>query len=162
MGVTGTGKTTVGRALAQSTGWAFADADDFHSEANREKMRAGIPLTDEDRVPWLESLHAQIVKWNAEGTNAILACSALRESYRATLIDGIPRESVRFFYLNGPAIRHSRTAGGPPRPLHAAVSVAQSVGDFGAAARRDRNFDQPDGSSNGAADYQRAGAESLC
>ncbi len=103
MGVTGTGKSTVGLALAQATGWQFADADDFHSQANREKMRASIPLTDEDRAPWLQSLHEQIAKWNHEGANAILACSALKESYRATLIDGIPRDSVRFFYLNGPA-----------------------------------------------------------
>jgi gluconokinase len=103
MGVTGTGKSTVGLALAQSTGWQFADADDFHSQANRDKMRAGIPLTDEDRVPWLQSLHEQIAKWNREGANGILACSALRESYRATLTDGIPADSIRIVYLTGPA-----------------------------------------------------------
>ena len=103
MGVTGTGKTTVGRALAQSTGWQFADADDFHSEANRQKMHAGIPLTDEDRAPWLQSLHDCIAKWYAEGADGILACSALRESYRATLTDGIPHDFIRFVYLTGPA-----------------------------------------------------------
>ncbi len=102
MGVTGTGKTTVGLALAQATNWQFADADDFHSEANRAKMHAGIPLTDEDRAPWLNSLHQQIVTWVQGGTNAILACSALKESYRATLIADAPKDSVRFVYLTGP------------------------------------------------------------
>ncbi len=103
MGVTGTGKTTVGRALAQATNWAFADADDFHSEANRAKMRAGIPLTDEDRNPWLKNLHDQIAEWFREGANAILACSALKESYRAALTEGTPQNAVRFIYLTGPA-----------------------------------------------------------
>lgn len=103
MGVTGTGKTTVGRALAQETGWVFADADDFHSEANRAKMRASIPLTDEDREPWLRSLHQQIEKWLREGVNAILACSALKKSYRATLAEGAPGNAVRFIFLTGPA-----------------------------------------------------------
>lgn len=102
MGVTGTGKTTVGRALAQATGWRFADADDFHSEANRAKMHANIPLTDEDREPWLRSLHQQIAEWIREDTSAILACSALRESYRATLTEGMPQNSVRLVYLTGP------------------------------------------------------------
>jgi gluconokinase len=103
MGVTGTGKTTVGHALSQATGWQFADADDFHSEANRAKMHAGIPLSDEDREPWLRSLHEQITEWLRKGANAILACSALRESYRATLTEGMPQNSVRFIYLTGPA-----------------------------------------------------------
>jgi gluconokinase len=102
MGVTGTGKTTVGRALALETGWQFADADDFHSEANRAKMHASIPLTDEDREPWLRSLHEQIMKWLREGANAILACSALKESYRSTMTQDTPRSSVRFIYLTGP------------------------------------------------------------
>ena len=103
MGVTGTGKTTVGEALALRTGWPFADADNFHSAANRAKMRAGIPLTDEDREPWLRSLHDQIATWLHEGVNGILACSALKESYRAELTKGIQRGCVRFIYLNGPA-----------------------------------------------------------
>lgn len=102
MGVTGTGKTTVGRALAQATGWQFADADDFHSEANREKMHAGIPLTDEDRAPWLARLHAQLSAWSRDGIDAVLACSALKQSYRDTLTAGLPPGSVRLFYLTGP------------------------------------------------------------
>ncbi|MGC1783744.1 MAG: gluconokinase [Acidobacteriaceae bacterium] len=102
MGVTGTGKTTVGHALAQATGWQFADADDFHSQANRAKMHAGIPLDDADRAPWLRSLHDQIAAWVHNNANAILACSALKESYRATLTAGMPQNSVRFIYLTGP------------------------------------------------------------
>lgn len=102
MGVTGTGKTTVGEALAAHTGWPFADADDFHSAANRAKMHAGIPLTDEDRAPWLRSLHQQIVAWLREGGNGILACSALKESYRTELRAGTAPGSVRFVFLTGP------------------------------------------------------------
>ena len=102
MGVTGTGKTTVGLALSQATGWKFADADDFHSAANRAKMHAGIPLTDADREPWLESLHGQIAAWIAAGENAILACSALKESYRATLTAEEPQNAFRYVYLTGP------------------------------------------------------------
>lgn len=102
MGVSGTGKSTVGRALAAQTGWQFADADDFHSEANKAKMRSGVPLDDADRAPWLRDLHAQIEKWIAAGTNAILACSALKESYRATLIADTPPRAVRIVYLTAP------------------------------------------------------------
>lgn len=102
MGVTGTGKTTVGEALAARTGWQFADADDFHSAANRAKMHAGIPLTDEDRGPWLESLHKQILAWLRDGVNGILACSALKETYRTELTDGTGPRAVRFVFLSGP------------------------------------------------------------
>lgn len=109
IGVTGTGKTTVGLALAQATGWQFADADDFHSQANREKMHAGIPLVDEDREPWLRSLHEQIVEWVQDGVDGILACSALRESYRVTLTAGVPPDLFRTIYLSGPAeVIHAR------------------------------------------------------
>ena len=102
MGVTGTGKTTVGEALSARTGWPFADADNFHSAANRAKMHAGIPLTDEDREPWLESLHQQILTWLRDGVNGILACSALKESYRTELTDGTGPRAVRFVFLSGP------------------------------------------------------------
>lgn len=103
MGVTGTGKTTVGEALAKRTGWPFADADDFHSAANRTKMHAGIPLTDEDREPWLRSLHDKIATWLHDDIHGILACSALKESYRSELTKGVPPGSVRFIFLTGPA-----------------------------------------------------------
>ena len=86
MGVTGAGKTTVGRALVKQLRWQFADADDFHSAANIAKMHAGIPLTDEDRAPWLQSLREVICGWLAAGDGAVLACSALKASYRDILL----------------------------------------------------------------------------
>ena len=98
MGVTGSGKTTVGRLLAEQLDWRFADADDFHPQANVEKMERGIPLNDEDRGPWLERLRIRITNWIANGQNAVLACSALKRSYREELRVG---PEVRFVYLKG-------------------------------------------------------------
>jgi gluconokinase len=103
MGVEGAGKSTVGRALAQELGWQFADGDDFHSPENKAKIHAGIPLTDEDRAPWLAAMHNQIVRWHRTGTNAVLAASALKESYRQQLFAGIPPEAYRIVFLHGPA-----------------------------------------------------------
>ena len=100
MGVTGSGKTTVGRLLAGQLGWLFADADDFHPPANVDKMRQGIPLTDEDRWPWLDRLRREITKWIAEGRSVVLACSALKHIYRQKLQAG---PEVRFVYLKGSA-----------------------------------------------------------
>ena len=88
MGVTGAGKTTVGQALAQQLGWKFADADDYHSVANVAKMRAGIALTDPDRAPWLAALHNAIAAWLVHRDNVVLACSALKRSYREILLVG--------------------------------------------------------------------------
>ncbi|MGB7598785.1 MAG: gluconokinase [Candidatus Sulfotelmatobacter sp.] len=85
MGVAGAGKTTVGKLLASQLGWEFADADDYHSSSNVEKMRHGIPLTDADRAPWLEALRALISDWLTAHKNAVLACSALKQSYRDSL-----------------------------------------------------------------------------
>lgn len=102
MGVSGSGKTTIGVALGKRTGMVFADADDYHSEANKAKMHAGIPLTDEDREPWLETLHGLIAGWVSAGTGGVLACSALKESYRTTLSAGTPEGSVRFVLLDAP------------------------------------------------------------
>jgi gluconokinase len=82
MGVSGAGKTTIGKLLASTLGWEFADADDYHSATNIEKMRSGIPLTDADRAPWLEKLRDLIASWIGEGKNAVLACSALKQEYR--------------------------------------------------------------------------------
>ena len=96
MGVSGAGKTTVGKLLASQLGWKFADADDYHSAANVEKMRNGIPLTDADRVPWLESLRGLIVEWIASGESGVLACSALTKEYRARLV---VEPEVRVVYL---------------------------------------------------------------
>jgi gluconokinase len=96
MGVSGAGKTTVGSALALELGWEYADADDYHPVANVEKMRNGIPLTDADREPWLDSLRSLIVAWMAAGKSAVLACSALKEAYRDRLMVGA---SVQVVYL---------------------------------------------------------------
>ena len=84
-GVSGAGKTTIGQLLAEELAWRFYDADDFHSQANIDKMRQGVPLTDEDRWPWLESLRQLIKRCLAAGENAVLACSALKEAYRRRL-----------------------------------------------------------------------------
>lgn len=98
MGVTGSGKTTIGRKLAKTLGGVFYDADDFHPLANKEKMSRGIPLTDEDRTPWLEVLQAQMGKWSAENSNTVLACSALRQKYRDLLSAEL---EVEWIYLKG-------------------------------------------------------------
>ncbi|MGJ8654620.1 MAG: gluconokinase [Opitutaceae bacterium] len=86
MGVSGAGKTTIGKALAQKLNYTFLDADDFHSNENREKMASGRPLTDTDRKPWLEHIHSYVTEQHEQGTSIILACSALKESYRDTLL----------------------------------------------------------------------------
>ena len=99
MGVTGSGKTTIGNMLAAETGWRFADADDYHSEANKAKMHAGIPLTDEDRAPWLVSLHNLLLGWYEAGTSGILGCSALKTAYRDALTPQIPSVNIRFILL---------------------------------------------------------------
>jgi gluconokinase len=100
MGVVGAGKTTVGRLLATQSGWEFADADDFHPAANVEKIRHGIALSDDDRRPWLERLRVAIADWIADKRNVVLACSALKRSYRQELQVG---PEVRFVYLKGGA-----------------------------------------------------------
>ena len=99
MGVAGSGKTTVGQALAQRLGWDFYDADAFHPAENIHKMASGIPLDDADRLPWLRSLHALIAASLEENRPAVLACSALKESYRQTLLEG--NEKVLVVYLKG-------------------------------------------------------------
>lgn len=100
MGVVGSGKTTVGRLLAAQLAWDFADADDFHPPSNVEKIRQGIPLTDDDRWPWLQALHEANTRWLSEGRNVVLACSALKRAYRRELEVG---PDVRFAYLKGSA-----------------------------------------------------------
>jgi gluconokinase len=102
MGVSGSGKTTLAHALVKLTGWQFAEGDDYHSEANREKMHSGIPLTDEDRAPWLAALHALILQWCQRGENGILTCSALKKAYRETLTAGVPAEVYRFVLTEAP------------------------------------------------------------
>jgi len=97
-GVSGTGKTTVGKLLARELGWHFLEADDFHPEANIGKMHSGHPLTDEDRWPWLERLRQQIERSLAVGQDAVLACSALKRAYRDRLRFS---DEVEFVFLRG-------------------------------------------------------------
>jgi MFS transporter, ACS family, tartrate transporter len=98
MGVAGSGKTTIAQMLAQKIQWVFLEADQFHSAANKDKMHRGIPLTDADRLPWLESIHATLKQNNEEGKNVVLACSALKDEYREILSSGL---DVEYIYLKG-------------------------------------------------------------
>lgn len=99
MGVSGSGKTTVGRALAERLGWVFYDGDDYHPAANVAKMASGEPLDDGDRRPWLDRLNRLIAARLAAGQSLVLACSALKRSYRERIRAGNP--GVRFVYLKG-------------------------------------------------------------
>jgi carbohydrate kinase (thermoresistant glucokinase family) len=99
MGVSGCGKTTVARLLAQRLGWRFAEADEFHSEANIARMRAGTPLTDEDRAPWLAAIARHIDEARASGSPVVVTCSALKRRYRDVIIG--PRQDVALVYLKG-------------------------------------------------------------
>jgi gluconokinase len=98
MGVSGSGKTTIGVALAVRLGYAFADADDFHVEASVAKMARGVPLTDADRAPWLQALAGWIAGRNAGGQSSVLACSALKRRYRDALRAAAPQH-VSFVFL---------------------------------------------------------------
>ena len=98
MGVAGAGKTTVGRQLATELGWRFCDGDELHPSANVDKMSRGMPLSDEDRRPWLERIRRAITEWIAGGENVILACSVLRERYRAMVLEG-HHDRVQIVYL---------------------------------------------------------------
>ena len=99
MGVTGACKTTVGVVLAQRFGWTFLDADDFHPDANIAKMRAGIALGDADRWPWLDALNTRLRQCNADGANAVLACSALKNNYRERIAADLP--DTHWVHLSG-------------------------------------------------------------
>ena len=109
MGVAGSGKTTVGRGLADALHWPYHEADDFHSAANKAKMATGTPLDDSDRAPWLASLRAEIDACRAAGRSAVFTCSALKDQYRRVLMDGAPE--VTLVYLSGdPATISARVA----------------------------------------------------
>lgn len=99
MGVSGVGKTTIGRRLARALGWSFRDADEFHPAENIAKMKAGVPLTDDDRWPWLEAIGHWLDTQRAHGGKAVVTCSALRHAYRAKLMHG--RNDARLVYLKG-------------------------------------------------------------
>lgn len=113
-GVAGTGKTTVGALIAGSRHWRFADADSFHSETNIAKMRAGLPLTDADREPWLDAIGDWMDQRIAAGESAVVACSALKRSYRDRLLAGRPEARIGFLDAS-PEELHDRIA---TRPGH--------------------------------------------
>ncbi len=142
-GVSGSGKTTMGAMLAGRLGWPFADADDFHPAANIEKMRAGIPLTDEDRWPWLRAIAAWMDERIAAGESAVLGCSALKRSYRDVLLGGRPQARMIFLDVDPEelarrlAARHGHffsekllgsqlAAVDPPQPDEHVISVAET------------------------------------
>lgn len=99
MGVSGSGKTTIGRGFAEAAGWAFEEGDRWHPPANVEKMRSGLPLNDDDRWPWLDALSRAIGEWIGADRRTILACSALKQAYRERLSGGRPE--VAFAFLKG-------------------------------------------------------------
>ena len=99
MGVSGSGKSTIANALGRQLGWVVEDADQFHPKSNVKKMSAGIPLTDDDRWPWLHAIAAEIARKRASGTSVIIACSALKRAYRDSLVQG--HDDTRIVYLRG-------------------------------------------------------------
>jgi gluconokinase len=99
MGVSGSGKSTIAELLAPKLGWDYRDGDDFHPQSNVDKMHSGIPLTDDDRWPWLKAIAAWVDEKRQAGENAIITCSALKKSYRDILIG--PRKDVGLIYLKG-------------------------------------------------------------
>lgn len=124
MGVTGSGKTTVGQLLAHQLDWPFHDADDFHPPANVSKMAQGIPLTDTDRTPWLECLSSHLGALLDEGKSSVLACSALKEAYRQVLRER--GSGVRFVFLKGSeALIASRISGRQHRYMPAGLLGSQ-------------------------------------
>ena len=100
MGVSGSGKTTIGTLLAQKAGAVFADADDYHPEANKAKMASGHALDDTDRQPWLETLNGVLQGWAESGTKGVMACSALKAKYRETLGTGMADGVISFVWLD--------------------------------------------------------------
>lgn len=124
MGVSGSGKSTVGRALAQRLGVPFYDGDDFHPAANVAKMSRGIPLDDADRVPWLARLHDLIAGHLARGATAVVACSALKKQYRDQLRAG--SDGVNIIYLQGSfALIQQRMAARPDHFMPAGMLRSQ-------------------------------------
>jgi gluconokinase len=133
MGVTGAGKTTVGERLAAALGAAFVDADDYHPPENVSKMRAGTPLGDADRWPWLARLNALLRERDAGGRGVVLACSALKAAYRAALLSGLP--AARLVFLRGsPELIAARLTGRRghymnPRLLESQFAALEAPGD---------------------------------
>jgi len=105
MGVSGSGKTTIGTALAEQLGWSFLDGDDWHPPENVAKMSAGTPLTDEDRWPWLDRLNAELRARETRGESAVLACSALKQAYRDRLSRGLADWKLVFLHASFEVLR---------------------------------------------------------
>jgi gluconokinase len=136
MGVAGAGKTTVGRELAQAIGWEFHDADAFHSPGNIAKMHRGEGLTDADRVPWLEALRGFIEAVVREERRAVLACSALKQSYRDMLRpNGVAPGTLRYVFLDVPAdvlrerLEHRERHFAPPELLASQLATLEAPRD---------------------------------
>ena len=133
MGVSGSGKSTVGQALAEKLGWPFIEGDAFHPKANVDKMASGHPLNDDDRAPWLEALAEQLRQSEARGENSILGCSSLKRSYRDILRSGAP--CVRFLHVHGTreilAERLSARAGHffPPQLLDSQLATLEPLAE---------------------------------
>jgi gluconokinase len=133
MGVAGSGKTTVGQLLAARLNWTFLDADWLHPEANVRKMRSGLPLTDEDRWPWLNAIAERIAQMRLEGTSVVVACSALKRAYREVLIGS--RRDARLVYLDGDEATLTRRLTGrtghymPPELLKSQLDALERPGD---------------------------------
>lgn len=125
-GVAGSGKTTIGAALARRLSWPFADADGFHSSESIAKMRAGTPLTDADRDPWLAAIAAWMAQRSAAGTGGVVTCSALKRRYRDVLRDGL--DDVRFACLTAPReVLAARMANRPGHFMPASLLDSQLV-----------------------------------
>jgi gluconokinase len=127
MGVTAAGKTFVGERLARRLEWVFADADDYHSQENRDKMQAGVPLTDEDRMPWLADLNDLVDDWDENGMNGVLACSALKQTYRDLLTQDLPAKDVSFVYLDVPGEILERRVAHRNHPFMATTMVPSQL-----------------------------------
>jgi gluconokinase len=145
-GVSGCGKTTVGALLAGHLHWRFADGDDFHSAANVEKMRAGIPLTDADRWPWLQAIAAWMDERIAQDESAVIPCSALKRSYRDILLKGRPEAQLIYLVVDPEVLAqrlaarhghffHAQLLGSqldvlePPQPDEHTVTVVEHLAD---------------------------------
>ena len=139
MGVSGSGKSTVAATLVDRLGWEFAEGDDFHPPANVDKMRAGVPLDDDDRWPWLRSLAAWIGEHEKAGRNVVVTCSALKRSYRALLCDGHP--SVWFAHVTADPdlirerMEHRTGHYMPASLLDSQLSTLEPLGDDEPGAR---------------------------
>ena len=107
MGVSGSGKSTIAKALSKKLGYQFIEGDEFHTKSNINKMKNGIPLNDKDRIPWLKDLSKMLLKFKSNGT--VLACSALKESYRKILSKNVPANNLIWIYLNGSYERFTST-----------------------------------------------------